>query len=132
MITRLSLSQAVVSLLGKKTHSNYREGFPTMKAVDLYRALGLTGSPMLYKYADKDDITLEPERARVFLDKFDILISDWSTEEELINDCTNKEMGAKIAYQPIKDIVDGIVEADGIEDDKEFRRAIKKVIARWY
>ena len=132
MHVRLTLSEAVTSLLGKKTHENYREGFPTLKAVDLYRTLGLTGSPMLYKYMDKEDITLEPERARVFYDKFEILISDWATPEELIEDCTNKELGAKIAYEPIKEIVESLVSVDSIEDESDFRRAIKVIIAKWY
>ena len=129
---RLPLPSAIASLLGKKEHTAYRDIGITVKAKDLYKMLGLTNSPMLYKYMEIEDLTIAPERALVFLDKFDILISDWVSEEELRNDCTNKERGKEIAYQPIKEIMENLVELDSYEDDTALRRGLKKLIAKHY
>ena len=117
---------------GNKAAPDFMDLGIEMKAVALYKTLGLTGSPMLYKYMDNEDITIDPERAKIFLDKFDVLINDWGTPEELLNDCNNRELGAKLAYEPIREIVDAIVDADSIDGDKEFRRAIKVIIAKWF
>jgi len=131
-MVRISLSGAVASLLGKTEHPNYTRVGKVMKAKDLYKMLGLTGSPMLYKYMSDDKVTIDPERAMVFYKRFDMLIDDWLTGEELGNDCKDVEAGRKIAYMPIKEIIDDIVEIDAIEDDTDMRRSLKKLIAKWY
>ena len=128
----MSLAGAVASLLGKKDHEDYRDVGVTLLAKDLYKLLGLTNSPMLYKYMSNKDSKIDPERAKVFLDKFDILIDIWLTPDELARDCTNAEAGRAIAYQPIKEIIEDIVEIDSIQDNTQMRRQIKLLIAKWY
>lgn len=131
-IIRISLSAAVASILGKRDHEAYRNIGQKMNVKDLYKLLGLSNSPMLYNYMSGKTRTIEPERALVFLEKFDILIEDWLTEEELRDDATNTEISAQIAREPIKDIIESIVEIESNEDIYALRRGLRKLIARYY
>jgi len=103
-----------------------------MNAKDLYGLLGLTGSPMLYNYMSGKTKTIDAERAVVILDKFNILVEDWLTEEELRSDATNKELSAQIAREPIRKIIEEIVEVESNEDIYALRKGLRKLIARYY
>jgi len=131
-LIRLSIPAAVASVLGKKEHEDYRNIGQNMNVKDLYKLLGLTGSPMLYNYMSGKTKTIEPERALVFLDKFDILIDDWLEPEELRDDANNRELSAQIAREPIKGIIEEIVEIEANEDLYALRKGLRKLIARYY
>ena len=131
-LIRLSIPAAVASVLGKKEHEDYRNIGQNMNVKDLYKLLGLTGSPMLYNYMSGKTKTIEPERALVFLDKFDILIDDWLEPEELRDDANNRELSAQIAREPIKGIIEEIVEIEANEDLYVLRKGLRKLIARYY
>ena len=129
---RLSLSTAVASILGKKDHEGYTDVGHLMTAKDLYKTLGLTGSPMLYNYMSGKTSTIEPERAKVFWDKFNILIDYWENPDDLDRDCTNVELSKKVAYEPIKEIVEELVKVEASEDYHDMKRGLRKLIARYY
>jgi len=132
-MTKISLSGAVASILGKKDHEDYQEIGQLMGAKDLYTLIGLTGSPMLYNYMSGKTKNIEPERAKVFLDKFDLLIDLWDDPNTLRQDCTSTALSKQIAYEPIKGIIDYLVELEKeAEDNYEFRRGIRKLIVKHY
>ena len=131
-VIRLSVPAAVASVLGKKDHEAYRDIGQAMKIKELYKLLGLTGSPMLYNYMSGKTESIEPERAVVFLDKFNVLIDDWLDEAELRSDVTNRELSAQIAREPIKGIIEEIVEIEANEDLYALRKGLRKLIARYY
>lgn len=134
-VIRMSLAGAIASILGRKDHADYRNIKQSMKISDLYKLLGLTGSPMLYNYMGGKTKTIEAERAVVILDKFNVLVDLWLTEDELIDDAINAELSAQIAREPIKDIIEEIVEIEqSMRDDNHMatRRAMRKLIAKYY
>ena len=131
-VVRLSLPASIASILGKRDHEEFRDVGQLMNAKDLYGLLGLTGSPMLYNYMSKKTATIDAERAVVILDKFNILVEDWLTEEELRSDATNKELSAQIAREPIRKIIEEIVEVESNEDIYALRKGLRKLIARYY
>lgn len=132
MIVRLSLPAAIASILGKRTHDDYRDVGQLMNAKDLYKLMGLTGSPMLYNYMNGKTKSIEPERAVVLLDKFDILVDEWLTPEELKGDVTNKELSLKIAREPVRQVMDELIEVEANEDIYALRKGLRKLIARYY
>ena len=131
-MVRLPLPATIASLMGKKDHEGYRNVGQFMTAKDLYTLIGLSASPMLYNYMSEKTKTIEPERALVIYEKFDILIDEWLTPEELREDCTNKEMSMKIAAQPIKEIIEEIVKVERLEGESQMRRGLRKLIAKYY
>ena len=131
-IIRLSLPATIASVLGKRDHEEYRNVNQLMNTKDLYTLLGLTGSPMLYNYMSGKTKSIDPERAVVLLDKFNILVDDWLDETELREDATNKELSAQIAREPIKGIIEQIVEIESNEDIYQLRKGLRKLIARYY
>ena len=131
-LIRLSLPATIASVLGKRKHEDYRDIGQLMNAKDLYKLLGLTGSPMIYNYLSGKTKTIDPERAVVLLDKFNVLVDEWLTPEELRADATNKELSAQIAREPIKDIINSIVEIEANEDIYALRKGLRKLIARYY
>ena len=131
-VVRLSLPASIASILGKRDHEGFRDVGQLMNAKDLYGLLGLTGSPMLYNYMSGKTKTIDAERAVVILDKFNILVEDWLTEEELRSDATNKELSAQIAREPIRKIIEEIVEVESNEDIYALRKGLRKLIARYY
>ncbi len=132
LVTPLSLPSAIASILGKRDHDDYVNINQQMNIKDLYLLLGLTGSPMLYNYMSGKTKTIEPERALVLLDKFNILIKDWTSPEELREDASNKELSAQIAREPIRGIIKDIVEIEAQEDEYAVRKGLRKLIAKYY
>lgn len=132
MIMRMPLDGAIASILGRKDHDKYRDIGQQMKIQDLYKLLGLTNSPMLYNYMNGKTVKIEPERAKVILDKFSILIDTWLTEDELNTDAQNVELSNQIAREPIKDIIEEIVEIEANTELVPMKRALRKLIARYY
>ena len=129
---RLSLPAAVASVLGNKAHEDYRDIGQNMLAKDLYKLMGLTASPMLYNYMSGKTKKIDPERAMVLFDKFEVLVDQWLTSEELIDDATNRENSLQIAREPIRGIIEEIVEIETIKEPYEMRRGLRKLIARYY
>ena len=129
---RLSLPAAVASILGNKAHEDYRDIGQNMLAKDLYKLMGLTGSPMLYNYMSGKTQKIDPERAMVLLTKFDLLVDKWLTPEELREEATNREVSLQIAREPIRGIIEEIVEIETIKGEYEMRRGLRKLIARYY
>ena len=132
VVVRLSLPSAIASILGKREHEAYRDIGQLMNAKDLYKLMGLTGSPMLYNYMSGKTKTIEPERAIVLLDKFNVLIEDWLTAEELRGDVTNKELSLQIAREPVRQIMNELVEVEANEDIYALRKGLRKLIAKYY
>lgn len=129
---RLPLDHAIASILGRKDHEGYRDIGQQMKIHDLYKILGLTNSPMIYSYMSGKTKKIEPERAMVLYNKFDVLIDKWATPEELERDATNVELSNEIAKEPIKAIIEEIVEIENSEDIYAIRRGLRRLIARYY
>ncbi len=128
---RLSLDVAITSLLGRKTDPIYREVGQNMKLKDLYTMLSVT-SPMIYHYMTGRTKRIEPERAIVILNKFDILIDEWSDKDELMQDATNAELSAQIAREPIVAIIDEIITLEAVTDVYRLRRGLRRLIAKYY
>ena len=133
LIIRLPLDHAIASILGKKDHEGYRDIGQNMKNKDLYTILGVT-SPMLYHYLSGHTTKIEPERALVLLDKFDVLINDWQDRDDLERDATNAELSDAIAKAPTNEIMDKLVELDENASDnhQRLRRGVRKLIAKYY
>jgi len=129
---RMSLSGAIASILGKADHEEYRDVGQYMKVKDLQVLLGLTATPMLYNYLSGKTKTIEPERALVIFTTFDILIDHWLTSDELQIEATNREISAQIAREPIKEIINAIVEIEQASTFEDMKRELRKIIARWY
>ena len=129
---RLPLGVAIASLLNKKEFKGYRNVGHNLNAKELYTLMGLKASPMLYNYMSGKTKTIEPERAFVIYQKFDILIDDWLTPEELQQDVTNRELSVQIAAQPIREIIEGIVDVERLDTEAKMRRGLRKLIARYY
>ena len=102
---RLPLDVAITSLLGRKSDPLYREIGHSFKVEDLYKLLGLKGSPMLYHYMSGKTDKIEPERALVMYDKLNILIDQWDDPEELKNEAVNTEFSKMIAREPMKKVI---------------------------
>jgi len=130
-VIRLPLDGAIASILSKREHKGYREVGQNMTVKDLYKLLGLTGSPMLYNYMSGKTKAIEPERALVIFEKFGVLIDDWLTSDELIIDATNVEISKQIAQEPIKEVMEALMEVEQLHDT-EIRHGIRKLIARFY
>ena len=128
----MGLSGAVASILGRKEHEGYREVGQNMKVQPLYKLLGLKGSPMLYHYMSGHTDTIEPERALVIYQKFDILIDLWLDIEELERDATNTEVSLQIAREPIREIIEEVVEVEQSTELETMRRGLRKLIAKYY
>ena len=131
-LIRMPLGGAIASILGRKDHKGYRDVGQLMKIHDLYKMLGLTNSPMLYNYMSGKTKVIDPERALVILNKFNILIDKWKDTEELKRDAENTELSTQIAKEPIKDIIQEIVEIEANEDIYAVRRGLRRLIARYY
>ena len=131
-VIRLSLPAAIASILGKKEHEEYRNVGQCMKIQDLYKLMGLSNSPMLYNYMSGKTAKIEPERAVVLLDKFNILIDNWLDADDLREEANNTELSLQIAREPIKGIIEEIVEIESNEDIYALRKGLRKLIARYY
>lgn len=129
---KLSLPAAIASILGKTDHEDYVDVGQCMKIQDLYKLLGLSNSPMLYNYMSGKTEKMEAERGVVILDKFNILVDLWNSSEQLRTEAKNTELSAQIAREPIKAIVEQLVEIEAHEDVYSLRRGIRKLIARYY
>lgn len=130
--TRLPLDSTVASILGRTEHEGYRDIGQFMKIHDLYKLIGLTNSPMLYNYMSGKTKKIEPERALVIFDKFNVLVDLWEDEEHLRREASNSELSAQIAKEPIKGIINEIVEIEAHEDPYAVRRGLRRLIARYY
>jgi len=128
-VVRLPLDSAIASILGNKNHEGYREINQNMKVSDLRKLLGLTGTPMIYNYMGGKTKTIEPDRAIVLLTKFNVLITDWATADELILEAGNAAISAQIAYEPIREVMEELLVA---ERQPDLKRAIRKIIAKYY
>ena len=128
---RLSIADAVASMLGKKDHVGYRDLGVKMKVKPLASLLGVT-TPMLYNYMNNKTFKIEAERALVILNNFDVLINEWGSEVELRQDMKNEELGAKIAREPIKEIIEELVEIESLVELKDIQRAMRLLIAKYY
>jgi len=94
--------------------------------------MGLSNSPMLYNYMSGKTAKIEPERAVVLLDKFNILIDNWLDEDDLREEANNTELSLQIAREPIKGIIEEVVEIESNEDIYALRKGLRKLIARYY
>lgn len=128
----MPLGGAIASILGRKTHEDFRDIGQHMKINELYKILGLTNSPMLYNYMGGKTKNIEAERALVLFNKFNILVDQWDTPEQLEQDADNVELSAQIAKEPIKAIIEEIVEIEDNEDLYAIRRGLRRLIARYY
>jgi len=131
MIT-LSLPAAVASILGKRDHEDYKDIGHRMNIKDLYKLMGLSNSPMLYNYMSGKTENIEPERALVLLDKFNILVDIWDDPDTLRADAKNTEFSLKIAREPIRVVMEELIEVESSEDIYALRRGLRKLIARYY
>ena len=129
---RLPLNVTITSLLGRKKDPIYRDVGQNMKVEDLYKMLGLKGSPMLYHYMSGKTETIEPERALVILAKFDILIDEWADEEELTRDATNTELSKQIAKEPFIKVMEMLIELETSASMSTMKRGIRKILAKYY
>ena len=129
---KLSLPATIASILGKREHEDYVDVKQRMNIKDLYQLMGLSNSPMLYNYMSGKTEKIEPERALVILEKFNILVDLWLDEEELKEEASNTELSAQIAREPIKGIIEQIVEIESNEDIYALRKGLRKLIARYY
>lgn len=129
---KLSLPATIASILGKREHEDYQDVGHKMSVKDLYKLLGLTGSPMLYNYMSGKTKSIEAERAVVIHDKFGILVDHWNSAEELKQDATNTELSEQIAREPLKEIINDIVELEANEDVYSLRKGLRRIIARYY
>ena len=129
---RLPLNVTITSLLGRKKDPIYRDVGQNMKVEDLYKMLGLKGSPMLYHYMSGKTETIEPERALVILAKFDILIDEWADEEELTRDATNTELSKQIAKEPFIKVMEMLIELETSASMSTMKRGIRKILAKFY
>jgi hypothetical protein len=75
---------------------------------------------------------IEPERALILFNKFNILVDHWEDEDELERDANNSELSAQIAKEPIREIIEEIVEIEKHEDVYAIRRQLRQLIARYY
>jgi len=131
-VRTMKLHHAMRSILGKKDENGYVDIGIQMGVNSLYKLLGLSSTPMLYNYANAKTLKIEPERALVILEKFDILIDLWSSEDALRADCTNRELGRKVAYAPIKEIIEDLLEVSKLGDCSEAHKALLAVIGKHY
>ena len=131
MVT-LSIRHAVVSLLGKREEPGYVDVGMHYPINELRKLIGLKATPMLYNYISGKTQEIEPERAKVFLEKFDILINQWNSPEELLADCVNNKRAMEIAYIPIEDIMKELVNISQIEHENKLRRSLLGLIAKYY
>lgn len=129
---KLSLPATIASLLGKREHEDYIDIKQAMAIKDLYKLMGLSNSPMLYNYMSGKTEKIEPERALVLLDKFDILVDLWDSADTLRADAANAELSAQIAREPIKGLIEELIEVEAKEDEYALRRGLRKLIARYY
>jgi len=132
VVIRLPLDAAIASILGKRDHSGYRNIGHNMSVKSLYTTLGLTGSPMIYKYLSGGTKNIEPERALAILREFGVLIDTWLTEEELLASCTNKELSIQIASRPIQEVIEKVIEAEKLQGEGAIKKALRKIIAKYY
>ena len=128
----LSVKTATRSLLGRKDKRDYVDVGIIMGTKELYKAIGLTDTPMLYNYEKGLTYKIEPERAMLFLEKFDILIDLWPTVDALRAECTNRRRGKELAYEPIKKIMAEIVKVSQIESCEDRQRGLLGLIAKYY
>jgi len=131
-VIRLSLPAAIASVLGKRDHLDYRDVGQRMNIKDLYKLMGLSNSPMLYNYMSGKTEKIEPERAVVLLDKFNILVDLWLNEAELRADAKNTELSTQIAREPVRALMEELIEVEANEDIYALRRGLRKLIARYY
>ena len=129
---RLPLDVTITSLLGRKKDPLYRDIGHNFKVEPLYKLLGLKGSPMLYHYMSGKTETIEPERALVIFEKFDILIDDWEDEEELRRDAVNTELSKQIAREPMVKVMEMLVELESALSMTTMKRGIRKILAKYY
>ena len=131
-IMRLSLDVAITSLLGRKGDPLYRDIGHDMKVKTLYELLGLKGSPMLYKYMDGTTKKLEPERALIILDKFDILVDLWEDEEELRREAVNVGNSKEMAKQPFIEVMEDLIKLETAKSMTTMKRGIRRILAKYY
>lgn len=131
-VIRLPLDVAIASILGRKSHKGYRDIGHHMKVQDLYKLMGLTGSPMIYSYLGGNVKKIDPQRALVLLKKFNILVDFWLTPEDLMLDADNEVISEQIAYEPIREIIEEIVSIETLDNLQDIKRAIRQLIAKYY
>ena len=131
-VIRMKLSSAITSLLGRKKDPLYRDIGHNFKVEPLYKLLGLKGSPMLYHYMSGKTDKIEPERALVIFEKFNILIDEWEDEEELRRDAVNTEFSKQIAREPMTKVMELLVELESAMSMATMKRGIRKILAKYY
>ena len=129
---RLPLDATITSLLGRKKDPIYRDVGHNFKVEDLYKLLGLKGSPMLYHYMSGKTENIEPERALVILEKFDILINQWEDVDDLRREATNTELSKQIAREPMTKVMEMLIEIETAMSMTTMKRGIRKILARYY
>lgn len=129
---RLPLDSAITSLLGRKKDKLYRDTGYAFKVDTLYKLLGLKGSPMLYHYMSGKTEVIEPERALVIFEKFNILIDLWVDEDELRRDASNTEVSKQIAREPMKQVMEMLLEVESALSMTTMKRGIRKILVKFY
>ena len=132
-VISMELDSAIASILGRTNHPSYVKLKYTMKVQELYKLLGLSGSPMLYKYMSGQTKSIEPERALVLYDKMGILLSQWDDRESIEAQINSDTLGATIANEPIKKVVEELVEIEADNDTYDtLRRGVRGLIFKHY
>ncbi len=129
---RMCLAGAIASILGRRDHPEYREIGLHLKVQDLRKLLGLTGTPMIYSYLSYKTDKIDAERALVIYEKFNIIIDQWLTSDELKIEATNAELSKQIAKEPLKDILADVETAESKSTIEGVKRELRKIIARYY
>ena len=132
VVIRLPLNVAITSLLGRVKDPIYRDIGQSFKVEDLYKLLGLKGSPMLYHYMSGKTDSIEPERALVIYKKFNILIDQWDDADELVREATNTELSKQIAREPMNKVMELLLEVEQMPSITSMKRGIRKILARYY
>ncbi len=129
---RLDIATAITSLLGRTKDPLYREVGYSFKVEDLFKILGLKGSPMLYHYMSGKTDKIEPERALVIYEKFSILIDQWESPADLRQEATNTLFSKEIAKEPMKKVMEMLIEVESAVSMTSMKRGIRKILAKYY
>ncbi len=129
---RLPLDVTITSLLGRTKDPLYRDIGQNFKIDDLFKLLGLKGSPMLYHYMSGKTDRIEAERALVIYEKFNILIDNWDDVDELQREAINTELSKQIAREPMIKVMEMLIEVETAMSMTTMKRGIRKILAKYY
>lgn len=129
---KLSVGGAIASLLGKTEHPDYQDVGYKLKVKELATVLGLTATPMLYHYMNGKTKTMEAERVLIIAKRFNILISDWGSIEEVEVDCASRDKASDMLKSTTNPILEEIIEIEKLQDLVDIKQALRRIIVRYY